>query len=121
MANSTCKSKNILYILKCTKCITYYVGQSISANSRLKTHIRAIRKNFTSSNCVCVHKHFNLPDHDALKYFSFYIFNIDIDNKFRRLALESQLIHLFIRLGAVVINEKIPNLYYWYLNVKVRK
>ena len=119
MADSNCRSKNILYILSCSKCKTYYIGQSISANKRLKSHIRAIRLNKTSSNCVCVHRHFNSFDHDTLKDFTFNIFNVDIDNKFKRLALETQLIHLFIKLGVVLINDKIPNLYYWYLNVNL--
>ena len=118
-ANSNCQSKNILYILSCNYCDSYYIGQSLCANTRLKSHITAIRKNRSSSNCVCVHKHFNLFNHDALKYFTFNIFNVDIDNKFKRLALESQLINLFVYLGANVINDFIPDLYYWYLNVSL--
>ena len=119
MANSNCQSKNILYILTCKFCDAYYVGHSICAKTRLKSHIKAVRKNQTSSNCVCVHKHFNLPGHDALKFFTFNIFNVDIDNKFKRLALESQLINLLVQLGVEVINDFIPDLYYWYLNVKL--
>ena len=119
MTNSNCKSKNIIYILTCKFCDTYYVGQSLCANTRLKSHIKAIRKNRTSSNCVCVHKHFNLPSHDTLKYFTFNIFNINIENKFRRLALESQLINLLVYLGVDIINDFIPDLYYWYLNVSL--
>ena len=119
MANSNCQSKDILYILTCKKCKTYYVGQSISAKQRLKSHIGAIRKNRTSSNCVCVHTHFNSIGHDALKFFTFNIFNVNIGNKFKRLCLESQLIHLFIKAGAVLINDVIPDVYYWYLNASL--
>ena len=119
MANSNCQSKNIIYILTCKLCDTYYVGQSLCANTRLKSHIKAIRKNRTSSNCVCVHKHFNQLGHDTLKYFTFNIFRINIENKFKRLALESQLINLLVYLGVDVINDFIPDLYYWYLNVNL--
>jgi hypothetical protein len=119
MNNSNCSSKNVIYILTCNLCDSYYVGHSISAKGRLKSHITAIRKNKTGSNCVCVHKHFNLPKHDALKYFTFNIFRVNIDNKFKRLAMESQLINLLVHLGANLINDFIPDLYYWYLNFKL--
>jgi hypothetical protein len=119
MNNSSCQSKNIIYILNCKLCDTFYVGQSLCANKRLKSHIKAIRKNKTSSNCVCVHKHFNQIGHDSLKYFTFNIFKTNIDNKFKRLALESQLINLLVFLGFKVINDFIPDLYYWYLNVNL--
>ena len=119
MNNSNCQSKNIIYILNCKLCDTFYVGQSLCANTRLKSHIKAIRKNKTSSNCECVHKHFNQIGHDSLKYFTFNIFKTDIDNKFKRLALESQLINLLVNLGFKVINDFIPDLYYWYLNVNL--
>ena len=33
MANSNCQSKNIIYILTCKLCDTYYVGQSLCANT----------------------------------------------------------------------------------------
>ncbi len=119
MANSSCESENIIYILTCKVCNTYYIGQSISAKQRLKQHITAIRKNRTSSNCVCVHKHFNLPNHDTLNSFTFNIFKVDISSKFKRLAIESQLINLLVKLGVVVINDYIPDVYYWYLNVNL--
>ena len=113
MANSNCKTENILYILTYKLCKCYYIGQSINAKGRLKTHIRDIRLNRTSSDCVCVHKHFNLPQHDALKYFALNIFNINISNLYVRLTLETQLIHLFKRLDAKLINVNIPKLYFF--------
>ena len=119
MADSNCKSINIIYILTCKLCKSYYIGQSNSAGCRLKTHIRDCRKNRTSSNCVCVHKHFNSSDHGALKYFTFNIFNIDIKSLFKRLSLETQLIHLFLKLDAKVINIQIPNIYHLFPNVSL--
>lgn len=117
--NSSCNSINVLYISSCKLCNEYYIGQSQGANVRLKTHIRAIRYNRTSSDCVCVMKHFNQPKHFILKYFSINIFTTNIDNKFLRLNLETQLMHFFLKLGAILINDNIPSLYYWYTNVNL--
>ena len=119
MSNSNCKSKNILYIINCKLCNCYYIGQSMSAKGRLKSHIRAVRLNRTTSNCVCVYQHFNSPNHNTLNYFTFYIFKTDIDNKFQRLSLETQLIHLFLKLGMILLNEKIPDLYFSFPNVSL--
>ena len=119
MADTNCKSIDIIYILTCKLCNSYYIGQSISAGCRLKIHIRDCRKNRTSSNCVCVYKHFNSSDHGALKYFTFNIFNKNITGLFKRLSLETQLIHLFLKLDAKLINAKIPNLYYLFPNVSL--
>ncbi len=119
MSNSNCKSKNILYIINCKLCNCYYIGQSMIAKGRLKSHIRAVRLNRTTSNCVCVYQHFNSPNHNTLNYFTFYIFKTDIDNKFQRLSLETQLIHLFLKLGMILLNEKIPDLYFSFPNVSL--
>ena len=119
MNDSNCSSKDLLYILTCKYCISYYIGQSINAKGRLKGHIRAIRFNRTSSNCVCVHRHFNSLNHDSLKNFTFNIFNVNLSNKFRRLTLETHLIHLFLKCGANLINDFIPSLYYTFPNTNL--
>ena len=119
MADSDCKSVNIIYIFNCKKCNIYYIGQSISAGPRLKTHISSIRLNRTTSNCVCVLEHFNTPNHDTLKYFTFNIFNVNIENKWKRLSLETHLIHLFLKLGAILMNDRVPSIYYWHNNVNL--
>jgi len=111
MADSNCKSLNIIYIINCKKCNHYYIGQSLSAGSRLKTHIKSVRLNRTSSDCVCVMEHFNGQDHQTLENFTFNIFNINIDNLIKRLNLESHLIHLFLKIGATLMNDFIPPLY----------
>ena len=85
---------------------------------RFKTHIKDIRINRTSSNCICVHKHFNSSNHDALKYFTFNIFNTDVKNFYVRLTIETQLCHLFKKLDVVLLNINIPSLYY-YTNVNL--
>ena len=119
MSNSNCNSKNILYIINCKLCDCYYIGQSMTVKGRLKSHIRAVRLNRTTSNCVCVYKHFNSLNHNALNFFTFYVFKTDIDNKFHRLSLETQLIHLFLKLGLFILNDRIPDLYYSFPNVSL--
>ncbi len=119
MANSNCKSLNIIYIIQCKKCDHYYVGQSLCAGTRLKTHIKCIRLNRTSSDCVCVMEHFNGTGHQTLNNFTFNIFNVNITNLYKRLSLETHLIHLFIKIGATLINDFIPPLFYWHNNVNL--
>jgi hypothetical protein len=119
MADSSCKSKDILYIITCIKCNQYYIGQSMSVGSRLKTHFKCIRLKRTTSNCVCVMEHFNSPGHHTLENFTFNIFNVDITDLFKRLSLETHLIHLFLKIGAILINDFIPSLFYWHNNVNL--
>jgi len=40
LSNSSCISKNVVYILKCKYCCSYYIGQSENLHRRIKTHIR---------------------------------------------------------------------------------
>ncbi len=68
------------------------------------------------SNNLFILTNFNLLNHDSLKYFTFNIFNTDIDNKFKRLALESQLINLHVYLGVGIINFKHLGVYIINLN-----
>jgi len=119
MANSNCKSLNIIYILTCKLCNELYIGQTECAKTRLKTHIRVIRYNRTQSNCVCVMEHFNQLNHFGLKNFSINIFTTNLTNKWTRLNTETQLMHFFIKIGGILINELIPSLYYWYTNVNL--
>ena len=53
----SCKSKNVIYLLTCTKCRKQYVGMTL--NVRMNHHRTSI---FNKQNTY-LHKHFNLPDH----------------------------------------------------------
>ena len=119
MNDSNCSSKDSLYIITCKYCTSYYIGHSICVKKRLKGHIRAVRFNRTSSNCVCVHRHFNSLNHNTVNDFIFNIFNVNLSNKFKRLTLETHLIHLFLKCGALLINDFIPNLYYTFPNTNL--
>ncbi len=62
---------------------------------------------------------FNGKDHQALNNFGFNIFNVNKDNLYKRLSLETHLIHLFIKIGAILMNDFIPPLFYWHNNVNL--
>ena len=54
--------------------------------------------------------HFKLQNH-SLSNLNFFIFKDNIFELDDRLNQELQLIHLFLKLGVPILNEKIPNLY----------
>ena len=119
--NSSCDAKNAVYIIKCIICDSYYIGQTECIKTRLYTHIRGCKFNIIphSNNCSGVVEHFNKNDTCVINYFSFVVFRNNINNKFNRLNIETQLIHLFIDLGIKIMNDKIPDKYYWYSNTKL--
>ena len=53
---------------------------------------------------------FNQEKH-SLKNIKFFIFKDNIDILNERLNIELQLIHLFLKLGITLLNEKIPSIY----------
>jgi len=89
----------------------------------LKTKIKRISAQTGRSS----HKHHlhhkeqihHIPIRNALENFTFNIFNVNITDLFKRLSLETHLIHLFLRIGAILINDFIPSLYYWHKNVNL--
>ena len=121
LSNSSCISKNVVYIIECIFCSSFYIGQSENLYIRLKTHIRKCRMNFISkdSNCTNIIKHFHSNNFCNFSHFSFFVFRNNISDKFERLNIESQLINLFLDLGVKDINEFIPDKYYWYRNAKL--
>jgi hypothetical protein len=58
--NITCKSKNLIYLVTCRKCLKQYVGQtSRTLAERINNHLSCIRKH--KNNPISLH--FNMPDH----------------------------------------------------------
>jgi len=111
---SSCSTLNAIYIIKCNNCFSFYVGQTESIKTRLNTHFRGCFLNSPSlaTNTTCVTEHFN-NGYCSLLNFSFFIFRSNIVNKYHRLNVETLLIHLFLDLGIKLINDKIPDKYYW--------
>jgi len=109
LSNSNCKSVNCIYILLCTLCSSFYVGQTKNLEERIKTHLRSIRLNRSSSNCKCVFNHFNQNKH-SINYFIFLVFKTDIIDLKERMNLEGNLIYLFKVLDLKILNESIPDI-----------
>jgi hypothetical protein len=109
MSFSNCESINVIYILKCTLCVAYYIGQTKCLKRRITEHRRScnVLKELTQ-NCICVHKHFIQNGHDYINHLRFYVFKCSIDNLNDRLAIEAQLINIFKALKCNIINDFIP-------------
>ena len=110
MSNANCESDNLVYIIKCTLCDDYYVGQTCrTAKKRWSEHIRAIKKFFPFRfNTNEIGYHFNLKNHFYKKHLQFYIFkNNLIDESYRR-SVETDLINMIQTFNNSIINDKIP-------------
>ena len=121
LSHTSCNSLFVIYIIKCNACNSYYIGQTESLNRRLNTHIRSCSLNLCSlsTQCTGVVKHFNSNNVCAMNQFSFSVFHANIVNKFERLNVETQLIHLLIDLDIKILNDLVPDRYYWNRNVKL--
>jgi hypothetical protein len=108
LSNSSCKATEVVYILNCSLCNIFYIGQTgRSTKERISTHLGDIkRKNYKS----CVALHFNQDGHSISDHFNFCVFNKNLEYM-KRLNTETQLIHLFLSVGAKLINDYIPKIY----------
>ena len=80
----------------------------------MKTHIIGCKLNIKSySSCTCVVDHFNISGHKVAINFEFFIFKSNISNKWAWLNLETQLNNLAARLNVKLLNNLIPDPYYW--------
>ena len=136
VSNGSCWSKNCVYILKCTRCNFYYIGQTKNFKKRMYTHIYNIKKfdpkiskfkrvlkplkydiykgskNKTYNNGFQLYKHFNESNHNLDRDFKYYIFKTGIKTKKKRLFIENDLINLFINSKEKLLNDFIPKHYY---------
>jgi hypothetical protein len=108
--NSSCETIDCVYILCCTKCSYYYIGQTNCFKRRFNEHVNKII-NFvpfvTRDSNVALH--FNLAKHDYSQDLKFYIYKSDMELS-DRLKQETFLIHLFMNLDVKVLNELIPSI-----------
>jgi hypothetical protein len=108
-SENNCLSKNILYIIYCSFCNTFYIGQSQDLKSRMYNHINDIKKFVPFNNKITsVSIHFNLKFHNFTKHFSFFVLKKDISDLKERLNRESFLINLCKKLGIRLMNDHIP-------------
>ena len=120
LCSSSCSSKNFIYIIYCNICKTFYIGQSKrSVKERIYEHIYSIKNHFPFKyNNTTVANHFNLKFHN-LSNFSFFIYNINIEDDDFRLATEAKLIFLFKNIYNVnIINNSFPSPYDYYNIIK---
>jgi hypothetical protein len=107
--NASCKDKNIIYCLSCTKCNMHYIGETKrSAHQRFQEHLSNIRYHFNFGlfkSVVSKHfydKHEIDTFNDHIK-FSILRKNV-IDIKIRR-HLESDLLHVIHIFDGKLIND----------------
>lgn len=109
--NGTCTSCNLIYVIICTKCKLYYVGEtSKSLNIRIKQHINHIINfiPFIKYNDKVIPKHFRSKNH-SLSNFRVCIFkNNIIDTKMRK-EKELDLINFLNLKEKVCLNDLITN------------
>jgi len=116
--SGSCKSRNCIYIIFCSFCSAFYVGQTMCIKDRIYNHIYNI-KNFTpyvSSDFKCVSIHFNLKHHNFRNHFSFFIIKTNMNELEARLNIESFLINLCVKMEVKIINDFIPEIRNFYLN-----
>jgi hypothetical protein len=122
-SKSTCTSKGIIYIIFCSFCNTFYIGQSECLKDRMYNHIYDIKKfKYPFSEFKSVALHFNLKYHDYKKHFSFFVLRKNIENLEERLIIESFLINFCKKLGVRLMNDHIPEIkdYYSLRNLKLK-
>jgi hypothetical protein len=107
LSNVNCSAVNCVYILICTKCNYYYIGETSKFCNRLRSHFSKIRLfhkffNFTEVGC-----HFNLKEHSYIKDLKWIVFKHNINNATDRISVEQDLIRIFIQSGINVMNNKI--------------
>jgi predicted GIY-YIG superfamily endonuclease len=121
--NSDCKSKNVIYIIFCSFCDTFYIGQSECLKDRIYNHVYDIKKfNYPFTKFKSVAVHFNLKYHDYKKHLSFFVLRKDIKDLEERLIIESFLINFCKKLGVRLMNDHIPEIkdYYSLRNLKLK-
>ena len=109
-SKGTCKTTHLVYIIICTKCDKFYVGETEKTlETRIKQHLNHIRKfkPFYKYHDKIVARHFNLRGH-TLFNFKCCIFKADLVDTLIRKNIERDLIR-FLNIGSVkCINLNVP-------------
>lgn len=110
-SSSNCDSKDCVYILKCTKCNQFYIGQTNNFKRRFMEHLNGIL-NFEpyEDRRSNVALHFNLEEHDYTKHLQFFIYITNLELS-ERLKQEAFLINLFLKLEMGLLNEILPSIF----------
>ncbi len=113
-SNSNCLSYDIVYIIFCSKCNSYYIGESKrSASTRINEHIYNINYfNSFGLKDTAVSYHFNLKNHILDKHFKFLIYKNGVSDIQSRKSIECDLINIFKNLNIKLMNYDVPNIYF---------
>lgn len=110
--NSNCNSLNLIYIIHCKLCNSFYIGQTVNIMKRIYNHLYDIKKfyPYCYKHNTSISIHFNLDGHNYLRDFRFFIIKKNLEDLNNRLQMEAFLINLFKRLDLKVINDHIPEI-----------
>ena len=110
MSNTSCLSTMAIYIIHCSICNVYYVGQSKNIKQRFANHLSCLRNFIPYISYNSVSRHFNLNTHKGKfikEYFRFFVIESDIIDLDSLRKKEAIIFNLIFRLGLKVINEDI--------------
>ena len=119
-STSSCDSIGIVYIIFCSSCKCFYIGESKrSALERISEHVKNIMKfkNNIISSLMNYNKisevalHFNSKKHCIEKHFKFFIFESNLINDEIRKSIETDIINIFENCNLKIINLKKPNIF----------
>jgi hypothetical protein len=117
LSDGNCNSSNCVYIIICSLCNKYYIGQTGQLiKERIKQRLRAIRlfKPYLNPTTE-IGYHFNLRHHKTSEHFKFVIFKENVNEFNERLSIETDLIHLINSFNSPALNALIPS------NCKIKK
>ena len=101
---SNCESKGIIYIIFCSKCSSFYIGESgRKVSERMYEHLNNIKKfkKDLINSIILIDKlsevavHFNRSGHIIERDFRFCIFESNLINSEIRKSIETDLINIF--------------------------
>ena len=107
--NVNCNTENLVYCISCKLCKNgvFYIGETgRKASTRFKEHLGDIKnfKPYIQYNPVVAY-HFNLKGHCKERDLRFHIIQDNLTNMKPRQVFENSVIHLFLKLGAQVLND----------------
>ncbi len=102
--NSNCNSEGCVYIIYCTLCKYFYVGETgRKIHQRIYEHLYNIRKFIPYIRSTAVSLHFNIGNHN-IEHFKYFIYDVNMDTHLRKFT-EKKLIKLLIIQGMRLLNE----------------
>jgi hypothetical protein len=108
--NFDCTASNIIYIITCTLCNKFYVGESgKTAKIRIAQHLYNINSFKPFNNTTEIGFHFNLRGHNLIQHFRFAVIVKNIESKESRLSIETDLIYIIERFHGNIINSLKPS------------